>query len=476
MITLESTISQLSDKECIHVLRRLLTVFQGFPSKEIGSAKLAIKLGRLLSIDSVQEAPTTDALARYALLALALDPQVSHILETLLAHDSLPAFSSESDTIDTVTLLSLIEDQAVRSSESPNGVKPDIAPARTLAQQVIAYEGLSQPSNQSDAEFRVWYATSRRPIDPSNPATGYGVERDTCIHYGSCDVFVPRSHKIGSVGSPWWKRLLTMTDDRLKLLSVEEVKAESFWASMHQQLANCEIEDRDAVVFIHGFNVSFEEAALRAAQLGFDLQVRGAMAFYSWASRGEVMRYPADEAAIELDESPIADFLCDFAQRSGARRVHVIAHSMGNRAVLRAADRIASNAERRSGIRFGQFILAAPDVDARKFLELCPAYPMLAERTTLYVSDRDYAVGASEWLHDFPRAGLMPPVITADGIDTVNVTNADITLLGHGYVAETRDVVSDIHALIERGNEPVRRFGLRAALTTEGKPYWLIGA
>jgi putative addiction module killer protein len=49
------------------------------------------------------------------------------------------------------------------------------------------------------------------------------------------------------------------------------------------------------------------------------------------------------------------------------------------------------------------------------------------------------AVEASRWLHDFPRAGLLPPVTVVPDIDTVSATNADMT-------------------------------------TDEGHPYWLIGA
>jgi esterase/lipase superfamily enzyme len=149
---------------------------------------------------------------------------------------------------------------------------------------------------------------------------------------------------------------------------------------------------------------------------------------------------------------------------------------MGNRAVLRAVHQITQQAERRSGVRFGQIILAAPDVDARKFLELCQAYRQVSERTTLYVSSRDVAVETSRWLHDFARAGLMPPVTTAPGIDTVNAANADLTLLGHGYVAEAKDVIADIHALIRTGAAPQQRFNLRPVETSAGEPYWLIGA
>ena len=65
-------------------------------------------------------------------------------------------------------------------------------------------------------------------------------------------------------------------------------------------------------IFLHGYNVSFEEAALRAAQIGFDLSIRGAMAFFSWPSQGDLAGYSADEASIEASEFVIMEFLENF--------------------------------------------------------------------------------------------------------------------------------------------------------------------
>jgi esterase/lipase superfamily enzyme len=318
------------------------------------------------------------------------------------------------------------------------------------------------------AEYTVFYGTNRKRTGQT-----YTAERADAVEYGSCRVFIPKSHKIGSVGSPWWKRLVTMTDDRLKLLGITPTSAEEHWNQIRARLAEGE---GDAVVFVHGYRVSFEEAAVRAAQIGFDLQVKGAMAFFSWPSQGTLDGYLADAASIEASEGMIADYLSDFAAKSGARTVHVIAHSMGNRGVLRAVNRIAAAAHERSGIRFGQFILAAADVDADTFRSLAAAYTRLARRTTLYVSERDRAVEASRWLHHFPRAGLIPPVLILPEIDTINVTNADLTMLGHGYVAAARDVLTDMHALIRHGHPPEERFGLREMTTETGERYWLIGA
>ena len=149
---------------------------------------------------------------------------------------------------------------------------------------------------------------------------------------------------------------------------------------------------------------------------------------------------------------------------------------MAPNGIFLASDKCRSKAQRRTGKPFGQIILAPADVDADVFRQLSAAYADVASRTTLYVSKRDLAVEASRWLHNFPRVGLMPPTLVLPGIDTINVANADLTMLGHGYVAEARDVLTDMHALITQGAPPDKRFGLREAKNEEGERYWLIGA
>ena len=324
--------------------------------------------------------------------------------------------------------------------------------------------------------INVWYATNRKPVPSMDPIQGYSSERDTSTHYGTCRVFIPKSHRIGSTGSPWYMRWLRRTDDRLRLEETQRLASDAYWEAMRASLAGSPMTERNGVVFIHGYNVSFDQAALRSAQIGFDLGVNGPMSFFSWPSRGSLGGYPADEATIEASEGAITSYLIEFAQRSGVESVHVVAHSMGNRAILRAMDRIARGAGRNSGVRFDQIILAAADVDADTFRELAGAYAAVARRTTLYVSGRDRAIEASGWLHQFSRAGLIPPVTVIPGIDTVCVTNADLTLLGHGYVAESRGVLTDIHALLTTNLGPERRFGLQSRSTDRGERYWEIGA
>lgn len=322
--------------------------------------------------------------------------------------------------------------------------------------------------------FQLWYGTNREPVMRAGKLAGFSNDRSDGTFVGQCDVTIPETHKIGSTGSRWWQRI-GRGDDRLLVNDLRDQTEGAFWDSVRHRIKE-NAEPGDAIVFIHGYRVSFEDAAIRAAQIGADLALGGVMAFFSWPSRARVLAYTADEASVEASEAQIRQFLVDFAEKSEARAVHVIAHSMGNRGLLRSVATLAAKAAAQSRKPFGQIILAAPDVDAGLFRNDAAAYPIVSDRTTIYVSEGDLAVRASRLLHAANRIGFAPPIAILPDIDTVNVTGVDLTLLGHGYVGECRPVLQDMHELLSRGTEPRERAMLRERADTAGGRYWEIAA
>jgi len=281
----------------------------------------------------------------------------------------------------------------------------------------------------------------------------------------------------GSIGTPWWNRLLKgrLEDDHLKLVRCRLMgKADAFLGELRSELGSLSAGQRHLLVYLHGYNVSFEDAALRAAQIGFDLKVQGATAFFSWPSCASAPSYGADLARIEASEQDIADFLAGLASDSAADVIHVVAHSMGNRGLARAVQRITAAAADTSRIHFGQIILAAPDLDVALFKDLARIYPAISARTTMYCCPRDRVLQLSRWMQDSNRAGFTPPVTVVDGIDTVEVTNIDLTLLGHGYHAEAESILRDMKELIDHNAPPLRRARLRESRTAQGQSYWSI--
>ncbi len=355
-----------------------------------------------------------------------------------------------------------------------------ISPGETSGSEPPSPTPAPKPAPETAHLYDVWFGTNRAPIDASDPGKGFANERDPAgtVHYGTCSVEIPKTHKFGSTGTHFLKRWLHLEfrDDHLKLKKISPFSSGAdFLEAMREEMESLDTNERTILVYLHGFNTSFEEAALRAAQIGFDLKIPGATAFYSWPSMADVRGYPADIARVEASEKQMADFLTALANESGATRVHVIAHSMGNRGFARAIARITSHAATTGNVRFGQILLAAPDIDVDLFNQLAVAYPLISDRTTMYVSARDRALSLSSWLQDSDRAGFTPPITTLDGIDTIEVTNIDLTLLGHGYFAEAAPVLYDMKDLMEANKDPAKRLRIEEK-DASGRKYWSIGA
>lgn len=340
--------------------------------------------------------------------------------------------------------------------------RQEVQAARRRAQVLEIREGSARMMGSVQTEGQqvvVWFGTNRHR-DARGQFPG---ERADKVTHGRCRVFVPEDRAVGSLGRGLFGRIFK-GDNRVKLQGIDILAERQFWSSLANEVAALSASDQQGLIFLHGYNTKFEDAARRTAQLKVDLAHKGPAGFFSWPSLGYGAGYAGDEAAIEGSESAIRDFLVDFAKRSGASAVHIIAHSMGNRGLLRAMDAIANAAASAAPVRFGQVFLAAPDVDAQLFRNLAAAYGRLSIRATLYVTNNDEAIGLSRRLHRFARVGLTPPVAVVPGIDTIDASHVNLGLLGHSYAAEMRPVLSDIHRLIQGDTAPDQRFGLRKAL------------
>jgi esterase/lipase superfamily enzyme len=326
----------------------------------------------------------------------------------------------------------------------------------------------------------VWFGTNRQPLNDSDAAEGFTDQRDATgrIHYGVCNVVIPKAHKFGSIGKPQWRRWLQFDfkDDRITVTARRSLGGpRAFFEALRKELADS--EGKQLLFYLHGYNTSFDEAARRAGQLFADLKVDGAPAFFSWPSKALTRDYLADGDRIADSEADIAQFLKGLATELGGATVHIIAHSMGNRGLARAIQRIAAAAASNASVRFGQIILAAPDISVELFRDLARVYPLISQRTTMYVSARDRALGLSKWLQDAPRAGFTPPVTVVPDIDTIEVTNIDLTLLGHGYYAAAEAVLYDIADLLRHNSAPAHRLRLRLGPSLNSPArYWVIGA
>jgi esterase/lipase superfamily enzyme len=225
---------------------------------------------------------------------------------------------------------------------------------------------------------------------------------------------------------------------------------------------------REAFVFVHGYNVSFEDAARRTAQIAYDLKFAGAAILFSWPSKAKFKTYVADETNVRWTVPQLRTFLEDLATQAGADTIHLIAHSMGNRALTDVLEQLAIAGTVKMPA-FRQIVLAAPDIDADVFRKLVTVIKATGERMTLYSCAKDKALEASRRFHGYPRAG--DSIIIVRGVDTIDASAVDTSLLGHSYFGNNRTVLTDIFALLNDGDPPEDRFGMTPRQLTGGTYY-----
>ena len=284
------------------------------------------------------------------------------------------------------------------------------------------------------------------------------------MHYGTVSVTITQQYLDSLQNQSWFARMFRSSPEtHLKVTDLTPLSGAAFFASVQQVMQDARPGEKAALVYIHGFQTTFEEAAQRAGSIGYQLKMP-LTSFFSWPSRGRLAAYVADKNAADASASALADYLLSFVRESGAEKVHLIAHSMGNSALLQAVNRPAMQQAIAAGwLKFGQVILAAPDVDQGVFRTDAPELVRIADRVTMYASENDRALTLSKGLADYPRAGLVPPATVVSGIDTLDVSDVNLTLLGHAFVADEIVVLEDMGHLVTRNAPPRMRPRVRPA-------------
>ncbi len=321
------------------------------------------------------------------------------------------------------------------------------------------------------AVVKVHYATDRNLSGQSSPRKVYGIKRSS-ISYGTCEISIPRNHKMGEIEAPsiWRLEFSSSSKKHVVLKNVNRRSKTRFFQDVRNNVKLS--HGKNAFIFIHGYNIEFHEAAKRTAQIAYDLRFDGAPIFYSWPSRGGYKDYTRDEANVRWTQSNLKRFLKDFVKRSDAKNIYLIAHSMGARALTGAvAELVTEMPSVRK--RFKEVLLAAPDIDAEVFKrDIAPKLVKAARNVTLYASADDRALQWSRAIHGEPRAGdAGNNLVVVKGVDTIDATGIDTSLFGHAYFAEVPTIITDMLALIRYGRRPKDRPGLQPVLASGGQ-YW----
>lgn len=327
----------------------------------------------------------------------------------------------------------------------------------------------------------VHYATNREAIRDaaSKEITGFANKPDgaSALHYGRCDVAIPKNHLPGELEEPRGYLMQFSSDPSRHVTMLgrpRNLSGEEFFGEIKGLLKKA--GSNDVLIFIHGYNVSFTDAARRTAQLSYDLEFKGAPLFFSWPSTESLLGYKTDQERIKATIPLLKEYLRTVSRQFKGANINIIAHSMGTfgftTALKELMDEVAAVSE---PPRFNQIILAAPDINAQVFLkEIAPKIGPAAKRLTLYASSRDLALIVSNFVNNGQRAGdTEPEIVLNPGVDSIDVSRVDTSLLGHSYYGDSSSILTDIRSVIDSEN-PDRRTFLEARENAKAKrKYWL---
>jgi len=321
---------------------------------------------------------------------------------------------------------------------------------------------------------RVWYGTNRLLLTETptegdaviDVVSGLGESGDR-LRLGRADVWLPKLIEQGGDrergDTPHVQGSISADSDKLAeyvfLTRITSTGRENFVTTLQGALSDQ--NSSGILLFIHGFNVQFDEALVRAAQLSTDLSREnsfdiGVPVLYSWPSAGALSLddYQGDRARSLAAAPYLEEFLDILTEDLSTTRVNIIAHSMGNRVLTQALEDYARDyldRHNRDDLEF-RIMFVAADVEREIFDVANGVFDNLDANVTIYTSDTDRALHISNIVNSNEEKRLgdtdknRPYIRTAQNYQTIDATAVATELfgIGHNYYSDNPTILWDM--------------------------------
>jgi esterase/lipase superfamily enzyme len=217
----------------------------------------------------------------------------------------------------------------------------------------------------------------------------------------------------GAQASPWFgpERASAMTVARAKLtppaegrLSLASVGLDDWHIDAIEPVAR--IDDlldetssvKDILIYVHGFNQTFETAALDAARLADGTRFRGDTMVFSWPSKAKLLNYAYDRDSAMWSRDALEQLLTGLMVIPAVGRVHIVAHSIGCMPTMEALRQLYTRDGEAAANKIGAVVLASPDLDLDVFSSSVRRIGSLTPKITVISATNDRALALSGWL------------------------------------------------------------------------------
>ncbi len=225
-------------------------------------------------------------------------------------------------------------------------------------------------------------ATTRKPANGARAAPWYGTERSLALNIARAKLAPPAKSRfsLAAVGLDDW--------------GIDAIEP----AATVGELVAATGDVRDVLIYVHGFNQTFETAALDAVRLSDGIRFHGDTMVFSWPSRAKLFDYGYDRESAMWSRDALQQVLEGLMASSNIGRIHIVAHSIGTMVTMEALRQLYAARGDAAATRIGAVIFASPDIDMDVFTSSVERIGPLARKITVITASNDRALALSGWI------------------------------------------------------------------------------
>jgi esterase/lipase superfamily enzyme len=258
-------------------------------------------------------------------------------------------------------------------------------------------------------------ATTRKPVNGARAKPWYGSERSARLNIARAKLKPPSDGRfsLNAVGLDDWH--------------LEAIEPASQIGDLYAEPGGT----RDVLIYVHGFNQTFESAALDAARISDGIRFRGETMVFSWPSKASLLDYGYDRESAMWSRDALDQVLTGLMASPITGRIHIVAHSIGTMLTMEALRQVYARQPAASD-RIGAVVFASPDIDLDGFTSSVARIGPLARKITVITATNDRALAVSGLLaggitrvgaaekNELARLGLRVIDASAEGWGIIN--------------------------------------------------------
>lgn len=218
-----------------------------------------------------------------------------------------------------------------------------------------------------------------------------GPNRAAELRFLDTTVAIPASHVIGD--PPTYS---ARPDPQKHFVIAEETAKPSLTALTDQisrDLSQAPRQNREVILFVHGFFNTYQDSLFRLAQIQNDFDVPGAVVNFAWASAGSPLGYAYDRESVLFSRDDLETTLRALVKTQDS--VLLVGHSMGTLLITETLRQIELGEPGWVARNLDGLMLIAPDMPVDLFARNLERIQSLPPRTMIMTSTQDNALRLS---------------------------------------------------------------------------------